>query len=77
MSQKLFPFDRMKKGMLPLKEFTPGEEEIKLWLSDRVFPPNREGAYKLLHAMGLNSYDMWVYIGCQCYRVCKTISWLS
>lgn len=55
----LFPLDKSKKGLIPLINYIPSEDDIKLWLSDRVFPPDREGAYNLLNAMGLNTYDMW------------------
>jgi hypothetical protein len=55
----LFPLDFSKKGLFPLINYFPSEDDIKLWLSDRVFPADREGAYNLLNAMGLNTYDMW------------------
>ena len=50
----LFPLDLSKKGLVPLINYVTGEDDIKLWLSDRVFPPDREGAYNLLNSMGLN-----------------------
>ncbi|TMV43193.1 hypothetical protein FE783_35845 [Paenibacillus mesophilus] len=37
----------------------PTKDDIYLWLSDRVFPEDRQGAEFLLHDLGLNSYDMW------------------
>lgn len=31
--------------------------ELALWLEDRVFPPDRVGAKRLLRKMGLSKYD--------------------
>ncbi|CAM4494157.1 hypothetical protein [Paenibacillus xylanexedens] len=37
----------------------PSQEDIKLWLSDRVFPKERQGANQILESLGLTTYDSW------------------
>jgi hypothetical protein len=46
-------------NLIPLVKYTPTEEDIRGWLSERVFPENRQGSHKLLNSMGLSKYDEW------------------
>lgn len=55
----LYPLDRHSKKLLPVIDYTPTREDIELWLSERVFPPDREGAWYLLEQIGLSEYDRW------------------
>ncbi|WP_184185019.1 hypothetical protein [Paenibacillus sp. JGP012] len=41
------------------KDTSPNEEDIRLWLSDRVFPKERQGANQILESLGLSTYDSW------------------
>ncbi|EPY13692.1 hypothetical protein [Paenibacillus alvei] len=73
----LFPLDAKEYGLIPNKNHTPTSEDITLWLSDRVFPKDRQGVEALLKEIGLAEYDMW-----EITKVTKGISlsdyyWLS
>lgn len=55
----LFPLDTEASGLIPNKNHIPTPEDITLWLSDRVFPKDRQGVEALLQEIGLAEYDMW------------------
>lgn len=55
----LFPVVIIDNRALPDRNSTPAHQDIIHWLSDRVFPEDRQGAYFLLHQLGLTHYDPW------------------
>lgn len=55
----MFPLDVQAEGIKPITDHDPSAEDIEFWLSERVFPPEREGAEILLKNLGLETYDVW------------------
>jgi len=55
----LFPAIEKRANLKPNKSHLVDRADINRWLSDRVFPKDRQGAHTLLRGMKLNSYDMW------------------
>ncbi|MEE4565217.1 hypothetical protein [Paenibacillus polymyxa] len=55
----MFPLDVQADGINPVKNYNPTEEDIEFWLSERVFPPEREGAEELLKNIGIDDYNVW------------------
>lgn len=56
----LYKLKRNNSGQFYINKDTfPNEEDIRLWLSDRVFPKGRQGANQILESLGLFTYDSW------------------
>lgn len=55
----MFPVVMKEDRVFPDINHTPTHHDILHWLSDRVFPENRQGAYFLLQNLGLTHYDPW------------------
>lgn len=55
----MFPLDVQAAGITPVMDYNPSVDDIEFWLSERVFPPEREGAEILLKNLGLESYNVW------------------
>lgn len=55
----LFPLDYDSKNLKPKKEHRPTIKQVEHWISERVFPFEREGGDKLLENLGLEYYDPW------------------
>ncbi|MFC5403328.1 hypothetical protein [Cohnella soli] len=55
----LFPVILSGNRLQPNPEYAPQHADIIHWLSDRVFPENRQGSHALLANLGLTRYDVW------------------
>lgn len=56
----LYPLDKSRfNRLVPDTLHKPEDKDIRRWLSDRVFPREREGVSALLDALGLSRYDVW------------------
>ena len=45
--------------MRPDIEHLPTSQDIERWLSNRIFPKERQGAEQILRSLRLNKYDPW------------------
>lgn len=55
----LYKWKKVNDRLEVVSKRLPSEQDISLWLSDRVFPEDRQGAEKLLKNLGLDYYDPW------------------
>lgn len=45
-----------------LRNYKPTPEDTHRWMSERIFPPTRQGAGRMLNSIGIDEYDLWELI---------------